>query len=675
MKNSVLFALTLSATIARAGIAADLPVRRVALFTSGVGYFERAAEVQDRETAELSFRANEMVDLIKSLVVVDEGGGTVSAVTYDARDPLERTLKSFSIDLTDNPDLASLLNRMRGVEIAFKTSSGEATGRVVGVEAQTVKEDETVLTRYWIKVFADGQIRSLPLEQLAAFSPTDPKLAQDLAAALATLAGNLDRDKKKVRLEFQGKGRRTVRIGYMLEAPVWKTSYRLVLGERDALLQGWAHVENTTDENWQSVKLTMVSGRPISFIQNLYDPIYLQRPEVRPELYAAAPPPSYEGVVESAEADEAPDVRPSLAPLRMKGLFAGRSAERRALMAAAPAPGISAESVAASVAAEATAQEAGELFTYDIREPVTLPRRQSAMLPIVNSKIGAEKVSIFNRQTNARYAYNGAEITNNTGLFLMQGPITVFDEGVYAGDARLSDTPRGEAKLISYALDLASEVRVEDKAQNDEITTLKIVNGVLRLTRRYESRTEYVVKNKREKTRRFLIEQAMRSGWDLVEPAKNVEKTKDAYRYRFDVGAGKAEKVAFVEQRLLDEVVGLTDLRDDRIEFYIRQRAISGAVRKALEKLAQMQRDLADIRSQRQDRERRVREISEEQQRIRENMKSVVKPSDSYNMWESKLVKQEKDLDALRAEIETLRAKEIEKERAVRDYVASLNVD
>lgn len=665
--------ILLPVAIACAMSTAELPIRRVTLFTSGVGYFERSGEVQDNQSAELLFKTDQMMDLIKSLVVVDEGKGTISAVTYDARDPLDRTLKSFAIDLTDNPTMDRLLNRLRGVEIKLKTASGEWGGRVLGVEAETVKEDDAILTRYWLKLVAEGEIRTVRLDQIQSLALNDAKLQNDLTAALTALAANLDRDKKGVRLNFRGQGRRTVRLGYMLEAPVWKVSYRLVLGEKGALLQGWAHVENTTDDDWRDVRLSLVSGRPISFIQNLYDPIYLKRPEVRTELYAVAAPPAYEGTMDVVAPMVAEEAAP--ATLMMKGLSVGRGVGGRARMAAAPAPRLELADVADSVNVAAEGQEAGELFAYDIQESITLPRRQSAMLPIVNAKIGAERLSIFNRQTNARYAYNGAEITNTTGHFLMQGPITVFDDGVYAGDARLSDTPRNEAKLLSYALDLASDVRVEDKWTRDEITTLKIVQGVLHLTRRHEARTEYTVKNKRDKERRFLIEHALRGDWDLIEPAKNVEKTKDSYRHRFNVSAGKSETVAFVEQRMVGETVGLIGLDDDQIIFYLNQRRLSPGVKKAFEKLAQMRRELADVRAQREDRERRVREIDEEQKRIRENMRTVVKPSDSYSMWESKLVKQEKDLEALRAEIENLRAQEMAKETALRDYVANLSVD
>lgn len=652
--------------------AGDLPIRRVTLFTSGVGCFERWTEVTDRETAELFFKTDQMMDLIKSLAIVDEGGGTISAVTYDARDPLDRTLRSFAIDLTDNPDLATLLNRLRGVELRLKTAAGEWTGRVIGVESRTIKEDDAVLTEYRLKVLTEGQIRAVPLDQVQSIVLVDDKLQTDLVKALETLAAGLDQDKKGVRLDFQGKGRRRVRLAYMLEAPVWKTSYRLVLEDRNALLQGWAHVENTTDEDWRDVQLTLVSGRPISFIQNLYDPIYLKRPEVQMELYAGVTPHEYEGAM---EVSEAPDIGEQMTDaVSMKGVFLQRA--RRSAASAPRAPSFAMrEFMARAVQPDVEAREVGELFSYSIPQPVTLPRRQSALLPIVNTRIGVEKLSIFNRQVNARYALDGAELTNTTGFFLMQGPITVFDEEVYAGDARLSDTPRGEAKLLSYALDLASEIRVDEETAPEEIVSVKIVNGVLFAQRRYEKRTDYTVKNKRERTRRYLIEHPLRAGWDLAEPTKNVEKTRDFYRYRFDVGAGKTQKTPFVEQRVTDEHFGLLDLRDDRVEFYLKQRRISAGARKALETLMQKQRALAEVRTQRESRERRVCEITDEQSRIRENMRSVVQPSDSYAMWESKLVKQEKELESLRDEIEKLRDEEAKKEKEIRDYISQLNVD
>ena len=131
-------------------------------------------------------------------------------------------------------------------------------------------------------------LRSIPLHAIVEFRLLDEKLDKEFQDALAVLATAHTNDKKAVTLNFTGKGRRTVRVGYIQESPVWKTSYRLVLDDKDTpLLQGWAIVENTTEHDWKDVTVTLVSGRPISFIMDLYEPLYVNRPSVVPELFAS----------------------------------------------------------------------------------------------------------------------------------------------------------------------------------------------------------------------------------------------------------------------------------------------------------------------------------------------------------------------------------------------------
>lgn len=675
---------TLALLIPLSVTATDLPLRDVVLFTSGVGYFERQAEVDGAATADLSFKSAQIADLIKSLVLIDEGGGKVSAVSYDSRDPIDRTLKSFSVDLTDNPELNQLLNRMRGVTVRLKTGSGEMTGDVIGVESRVRRADEESFIEHTLNLYCDGAIRQVPLEQIQFVEPTDARLQADLAAALKTLATGLDKEKKSVRIEFTGKGKRKVRVGYMLESPVWKTSYRLVLADKGpALLQGWAHIENTSDEDWTQVRLALVSGRPISFIQNLYDPIYLRRPVVQNELYAMAAPQLYEGAMEApaeAEADAFGDfvamgavqAPAAVAPAPMRGLKNGRM--KGGALGAAFAD-VAGESLNATVAAAAEGRETGELFSYPIKEAVSLPRRQSAMIPIVSADVRADKVSIYNENVNDRYPLNGIEVTNTTGLFLMQGPVTVFEDGIYAGDARLNDTARNEQRLLSYAVDLAAEVKTERKGEPERITTLKIVHGSLWVTRRYEETTKYIVRNKRDQARRYLVEHPVRAAWELVEPKKDVEKTRDAYRYRTEIAAGKTETVSFLERRDVSQTVGLSNLGTGQIEFYLSQPQISSALKQSLKKLAGMQAALQEVRVRREARERRVREITDEQNRIRENMKAVTRNSESYSMWEGKLVQQEKELDQLRIEIEQMRVDEQKRQSEINGFLADLNVE
>jgi len=262
----------------------DLPVKRVVLFTSGVGFFQREGEVSGDASVQLSFRTEQINDLLKSLVLQDFGGGKIAPIVFGSRDPIERALKSFAIDLTDNPPLSELLNRMRGVEAEI-TAPKEIQGVIVGVESHEQKIKEDVIRIFILNLMTAQGLRSVPLEQVQQIRLLDAPLDNEFRTALKVLATSHDKQRKPVTLSFTGQGKRRVSVGYILEAPLWKTSYRLELSEKKPpFLQGWAIVENTTDDDWQAVNLTLVSGRPISFIMDLYQSLYVPRPTVVPEI-------------------------------------------------------------------------------------------------------------------------------------------------------------------------------------------------------------------------------------------------------------------------------------------------------------------------------------------------------------------------------------------------------
>src|SRR5262249_12760450 len=145
-------------------------------------------------------------------------------------------------------------------------------------------------------------LRSVKLADVQRIRFLNPVMESEFRRALEVLALGHDAQKKAVSLTFAGEGKRPVRVGYVVESPIWKTSYRLVLDkDGKSYLQGWAVVENTTDEDWKDVKMALISGRPISFQMDLYQPLYVPRPEVKPDLFASLLPRTYEGGVSSPE--------------------------------------------------------------------------------------------------------------------------------------------------------------------------------------------------------------------------------------------------------------------------------------------------------------------------------------------------------------------------------------
>ncbi len=321
----------------------ELPISRIVLFSSGVGYFQRDGQVEGNTRVDLQFSASSVNDLLKSLILQDLGGGQISTVSYDNRDPIEKTLKSFAIDLTGNPPLGLLLNQLRGerIEVISFGEQGKQgspvtlSGVVIGV--QKVKKPagkEQVIETDQLNLLTEEGVRGVELDQVQRVRFLRPELEREFRKALEVLATGHDKQKKTVSLNFLGTGKRPVRVGYVTEAPVWKTSYRLSLDKesKDAkvFLQGWAIVENTTDDDWTNTRLALVSGRPISFQMDLYQPLYLPRPVVEPELFESLRPQAYGGDIQGKSAAPRMGEAPAAAPGFLGGGLGGRRSLARA---------------------------------------------------------------------------------------------------------------------------------------------------------------------------------------------------------------------------------------------------------------------------------------------------------------------------------------------------------
>lgn len=657
----------------------DLKISRIALFSSGVGFFQCEADVTDASTAELRFRTAQINDILKSLVVQDLDGGSISVVGYPSQEPIDRALKSFGVDITGKPTLAQLLDQLRGEAVRI-AGSQSLDGLIVGVEKQrVVLDDKNVVDFDVLNVLTDAGLRQLRFSDLAGVKFANEKVDAELRKALATLAASHDADKKSVTIEFTGKGQRRVRASYLVEAPIWKTSYRLVLDDKTKpFLQGWAMVENTTEEDWKDVRLSLVAGRPISFTMDLYSPIYVPRPKEELELYTSLRPPTPEGVFT--------DVQSALPPPAAAARLGKRSAGRGGTATIAGVAGDLAmtpdvdkglaEAIRDSgVQSVATAEEAGELYEYSIKTPVSIPRRQSAMLPIVNQEVTGQKVSLFNPANHPKHPLNALELHNTTGLNLMQGPVTLFDGNVYAGDAKLPDLRPDEKRLVAYALDLAMEVRVDSESQPGRIVSLRIAKGTLWHKTKYVDERTYVVRNKDAKDRTLLIEQPFSSDWTLVEPKDPFERTAHAFRFKVNVPAGKSVSQPVRLERVPEESVILSNTALNTITYYLRAKSISSAVKQALERLASLRNELDRLLAKRETAERDLETARSEQARIRENLKTLQGGGDAHARQLKKFDEFENQIERLSAELSDSRAQERKQVEAIDDYLLGLNVE
>jgi hypothetical protein len=747
--------------------APPLPITQVILFNSGVGYFQREGEIEESTRVDLSFQATDINDLLKSLVLQDLGGGQISSISYDSHDPIEKTLKSFSLDLTTNPTFGQILNQARGekIEVTLQGTSPQPatlTGTIVGMESQPQPAGKEVVEAHLLNVLCAEGMRSVPLSQVQRVRFLNPVLESEFRRALEVLASAHDTQKKTVSVSFSGKGKRPVRVGYVVENPIWKTSYRLVLdASGKCLLQGWAVVENTSDDDWNNVRMILVSGRPISYQMNLYQPLYIPRPTVEPELFASLRPPTYDGsIIGPGGAADMPvppgqgavnlgalgavgggnvqlgglglqgqanlgagggmfgqpggyfnryQLGGQLGNLGVGGLQLGnlggnglqlgglggqlgnasnpmnrltyeqlqqRRQEQLAAREKARQVGsrLSAIDPHEGITSVAAAEEIGDYFQYVIEQRVSLPRQKSALFPILSKQVETTKVSIFNEAVHAKFPLLGLKFKNTCGQHLMQGPVTVYEDGSYAGDARIMDLQPNEERLLSYAIDLGTEVKVEDKnAQN--LTAVKIVKGVVRATTKVRRSRTYVIKNRSEHERLLLLEHPVHDDWKLVSPAKPSERSREFYRFQVSVPAGTVSKQEVVEEQPRVDQIALLGSDEPTTRFFLKSSISSPKVKEAIEKAVGFRTQLAETQGELTRLTGELKNLTDDQARLRANLREVPATSAAHKRYLEKFDTQETEIEKFQTQFKQMRATEAQQKKVLEGYLANLNVE
>lgn len=673
-----------------------LPVTSITLYRSGVGAFERRGEVHGQADVQLRFATDQINDILKSMVILDLGGGRIDSVSYASREPLQKRLASFGIDISDEPSLGAILSRLRGSPVRISTPDGQVSGTVLGREfRETPAADGSVSRNPFVNVLTSTGIRSVDVYAIRDFEILDTALAAELGKALAALAEHRADRVKSVDVSLSGDGSRTIVVAYVHETPVWKTSYRLVLPEGAAdregnkpgaglpTIFGWAIVENTTDEDWNNVRLSLVSGRPVSFVMDLYEPLHAFRPQIPVPTIPGAFPRAYAGgiaadALERARAGAGQPARDEGAPAR-RGEAAPRSPAGRAAPEYEEVPQINLLSALEmgkyAAAARAQAGEVGEVFQYQLKTPVTIERQRSAMLPILTSAIEGRRVSIYNRADLSEYPMRGVELKNTTDLQLMPGPISVYDGAAYAGDAQIGHVSPGDTRLLAYAVDLDVAAQTRDRSESD-IRRIRITHGMLERTSLSRQTTTYAFQNKDAKRpRTILVEHPKPSGWELKSPAKAAEETPTHYRFEVAVEPAKASAIDIVYERTDLQRVALVNVDVNILAQQVIGGKVSQAVVDAVRRAGVLQAAIAQAEQRIRDLDRERAAIDSDQARIRQNMGAIDQRSELYSRYLRTLGEQETRLEEISKQHDQAQIDLAKRRADLNEYLRNLNVE
>jgi len=619
--------------------AAELPVRTVVLYKHGVGYFERGGTLGAGESARLDFNASEMNDVLKSLTINDNGG-KVTGVRYDSSIPLDQKLGEFPFRLANGQPLSAVLDQLKGARIEMEFGPQKTSGEIVS--ARMIAGDKDRAEHEQLTLLMDsGELRNVDLSAASAIRFTDTKLQLQFRDYLAALTDSRSKDKRSVYIDSTDTKSREVKAEYIMPMPAWKSSYRLLLGEGSApsMLEGWAIVDNTTGEDWTNVRMALISGKPISFISDLYAPKYIQRMTAElPEDQAVAPT-----VYMGATTTGSPAPAPMLAkksPLAMRPSAGLAVAEQMQINGA----------IASDIAVAGAATEIADLFQYSIANPVTVKKNESAMLPFLQQKIAARKLIVYSDRSKAN-PLSAAELTNDTGKTLDGGPITVYDAGAYAGEALVETIKNSDKRLISYGVDLGTRISTSLNSSRDDVREIHVHDGALVTKAAIIQKWTYVVRNVDPRAKTLIIEYPIRSGYKLIDTAKPLETTRDVYRFEVKVPASGSIDFPITEENVYDQQTAVSSITPDSLLVYIRNKVLSDAARKQLQAIADLKTQIAAIAAERSRFDSDIQNVTRDEDRNRQNISSLSSVSGQQQLvqdYARKLADQETQIAKLR---------------------------
>ncbi len=627
----------------------ELPLKRVVLSTSGLAQFTHSGEAAAGSVIGLPVRLDQVDDVLKSLTIFD-AAGSVGAVSLPGKTPLMELFRDLPFDqaaLASQPDL---LNALVGAEVEIE-GSVNATGRVFRVEEEKVQlpnnGGETMRHRLTL-VTPKGFVQAI-IEELTALRFADETTRAQIDRALSGIATNRAKDQRILSITLAGEGKRPIGFSYVVAAPVWKTSYRLVLPKDGgkARLQGWGVLENLTGGDWKGVDLTLVSGNPVALKQPLYSAVFVDRPEIPVSSALRIVPRKDEAEEKGRDMVAAPHAKTS-----------------RALMAAPPSPagamgyGAGLQELREELGSAAHAAEAEEAATqvlYRFPSKITLASGSTMMIPFTDREIPASRTFVYQPETNATRPLAAVRLTNDGDSALPPGLVTSFETSAdgsanFAGDAQLPLLSKGTTKFTTFALDSKTDIRREDRGVKQ--TRLgKAARGELTLTVKSRWAIDYEITPPGEEDREVFIEEPRLDGWKQAGDTKDVEETATRLRYRVVAPKGKTTKATLTREHTDYQMVSLTSLAPDRILATVSGlQNETGALKEAITKLSAVVGDITKANARKWELESEKKKIGDDQERIRKNLASVGQSSDLGRRYLDTLKAQEDRLAAIAAE-------------------------
>ncbi len=658
-----------------------LKVKKVIIFKHGVSYYILEGNLKGSDNFELEFKIDEMDDVLKSLFVLDTSEkGYISSISYDAALDTSQLLKSIMLNIPDINSFTSLISQIKGAQVNVTISGNKSlSGRIMGIEeSEKIVKTEKVIDKILIILQDDDVISKHSFDEIKSVDILNEEIKKDLKFFLNTVIAGKRKDAKKILINCESGGKddveRNIFVSYIRESPIWKTSYRLIMSveqatEEKCLLSGWSLIENTTNQDWEDIEVTLVAGMPVSFKYEFYRPIFIQRPVIKPPKVLSVQPTEIEEGLETERYEDfamaEAEARPAAKMMKRAGVMASRP-----LPAPSGTAGLGAmrsvmsdEAVFDKFKAQTNIQtkDLGELFEYNISNPVSIKRKQSALVPILTEVIKAKRVLLYNKNEYGKNPNVCLEITNNTNLTLERGPVTIIYDDNLAGEAIIPFLNKDDTRLLNYAVEQAVIINHEVKSENKNIHKVSFGGG--NATEYYftNQMTTYKINNKTNDEKVLYLDHPKSYDYKFIEKPIEPEETPNYWRFKLTLKPKAVINFNLKEQREISSSYYLWNWSKEdfmrKTTFYVKQKFIDANIETQLKEIAESVQHFNELKDKREKLYQERDMMTDEQNRLRDNISVLGEDNQSVTLKEryvKKLNDQENTYETISFELKTL---------------------
>ena len=662
-----------------------LGITRVLLYKNGMAYIVRSGQITS--PVSLTFHPEDMNDVLKSFTAWNPDNGSLYSVGYTAGIPSSHMLSRFPFDISAaDTGLGGFLVQVKGADVKLDHSGKDLQGKLVVVQqTDHATAPQTSSSDYRLTVLLrDGSLQTVWLSDVRSVEFVDPQLRDQLRSYLEVLASGRQDVTREVSV-YPVPAPGPIQVAYLQQFPLWKTSYRVDLGTKESKIQGWAQIDNPTGEAWENVTVSLLSGAPVSFVMNLYDPLYTNRTTLPVPGGQVAAPRQYESALKTEPLSSNNQERAARCsrqyfrdgPARSAGLRRRWRTWRRGRGSRCPCArcrsGAAALTPGSAVFQQADSARVEDFFEYKFPFPVRIASRQSALLPFLQKTVNVERLSIFNARTDRGNPRLGARLENNTDIPFEAGPVTFFQDTRYAGEAVLDYMPRGEKSLVSYGVDYDIQISNRQQSQPETTVRLTVSKGVAVLFMESILTTTYEMRNKGTDKKTLIVEHP-RIGNRTLKGIEAFETTDSFHRFRVALNAAQSTTLAVPEVVARQTTISLSTLTRPQLTLFA-GRETPQAVRDKLGQIVDTQEQIAGMRSDVQNTQATIDTLFRDQERLRENLKALRDGNEEQQLrtrYLDQLRRQEDQIDAGRAHIESVNKEIASTQSRLSDLISNL---